>query len=242
MKKTLLLGMPAFLLVFSLVLTACPIGNDDGKLSPLETSGLATIKIADVKDEVDNENGSPIYRNSTADGKVFFEDKEVGTMTNGKLTATIPVPASLDELNVEEAGYLVGTYNDEDPKAVLSASDAKFATLDLSLGSGNTAKWLFRENIESDNKTYDRSKSIEYVYVDKDVTISREQYTYDGVSYDEVKIALKKGWNLIQNTTDVKVISGSVEDGTAKISGSEKYAIAADDVQWVLWSYDDNDN
>jgi hypothetical protein len=248
MKKTFLLGIPALALVFGLLFTACSDGDDgDGDglpgLSGAPT-GVTEIKVEGVQVTEDTraeDSYVPVYTNTAATGDVYWSGKKVGTLaTGGKLTFTIGTPDdnSLTTLTADTARYLIDSDNSH--ALTVTPVDVQCALLqDLTVGDGGN-KYLSRYYTDSDGKTWMKSKSIAYVYVDKDVGITRAAFTsegtqeYDGKTYtfantyNAVSLSLKAGWNLIQTTQDLTATNDSTNQKT-----TVSYTLATDEVPWV---------
>jgi hypothetical protein len=77
---------------------------------------------------------------------------------------------------------------------------------------GDTNYSISRKAVDTDNKTYQYGSQIVYVYVNQDVTLSRDAKNWEisdgeytgNIKWAAVNLALKAGWNLVQidsNTT-----------------------------------------
>jgi hypothetical protein len=143
-------------------------------------------------------------------------------MANGLLTlSSIGAPDSLETLTASAARDFAASYTGS-PSPELSVADAQYAELDLMVGT----KYLDREIYATDGATYQNGKEITYIYVDRDVTITRAAYSSNGNTYPAVSLALRTGWNLIQENSYYTETSGTVN-----------VALATEDVPWVLSSF-----
>jgi hypothetical protein len=206
MKRKLVTGAAAALL---LVLAAC----EDNPVANFKSVKFVPSKSTANKEQLYNTNGGEY----TGNGNVLIdieksgggvERKEIGTVTGGKITFTLP--------DITGETYEWYNYQDELPKDV-TASPAKAKYLGFSVcfiedGSGLEYS-LFKSGPEWDNSGTKNNDRMTYVNVDQNVSIngtfSDTHESYDDSSSIVIiqswsKVSLKKGWNeLYEQTTSI---------------------------------------
>jgi hypothetical protein len=245
MKKILnLLGVTAFMLVIAFTMAVCAddnnnnIGNN-GSESPY--LGEEPTLSGQVYEQIfDEENMTVSYKEFKDDSTVSdYKLTEKGAIRKGWFSMTLVKPNSLDNFN-----YFTNFYEDYDNLTV-SPSTAKGYKPDfgLSIGkfhhgevtqiSGTRANYTFTQ------------ESVDYLYVDKDVTISgkgktrTDSGTDDGIPYTDkwttkdIKLEIKAGWNAIYTKAQGSV-SMTETEGTTTLS------LGNPNLKWVLYLHDEN--
>jgi hypothetical protein len=151
------------------------------------------------------------------------------TVSGGKLSFTLGTPSSglaaITELNGKDNGDVNGSlFGMTTSGYALTISDLSAQYLIVSNFSNNGTA-ISREAWEADGKTYFYGSFIVYVYVNKNVTLTRaaKDIPKNGhlIPYAAINLPLKTGWNLVQFDTYEKPPVSIV---TVKIAG--------DDVPW----------
>jgi len=173
------------------------------------------------------------------------------SVTDGKLKATLNAPSSAETDPISDmlspgsgAENFFGSVTGTNAVSV-SDNTASIAMLD---GFGYNQYWIDRSLETGDNESNYQLKQIYYVYVDKDVTLSRAKKTISvdvgggmsySVTYSAFNLPAKAGWNLVQMdmnaanfTITIKVADkdipwtlegGSTEDPGGKDPGEGGY-------------------
>jgi len=164
-----------------------------------------------------------------------------GKIKNGKLSYTIGIPTNLEILDVnKDFGY--GDDND----VTISNQNVRglfFEGFDL---NDSTYYYLHKSNVigSSNSKGYSRTgEYVNYVYVDRDVTISgkgktrTDDYTADGVNYSSsyttknFSLALKAGWNAVyMKQTD----SATITETSYKSTFTMTVSLGNPSLKWIL--------
>jgi len=203
-----LIGIIALVAVmaFALVFTACGDGGGNGKDDKTDDDGSTgtggpgtNVQNASVY----NENNTLF----TGSGKVFLEYfgendyvgvKEVGSITNGKLSFILP------DLSANVAnGYLAADAFDWGGSGGINASfpDARVLITDT-IDNGSLYALLDNGDhgmLVYGNEGSNSSQWIEYAYLDKPTTVSgTSSYDYYGHYYTtKVNCTFTKGWNVV---------------------------------------------
>jgi hypothetical protein len=234
-------GILASMLVFGLGFVSCGGDDDDGggglNLGNIteETTARESIVVADVSLDgmTDGTYTSDSYE-SFSEGKFFC------TVTGGKLSLTLGTPqddwlGSVSDINDDINDRFFGPTS-ENPLAISPEdSTAKYCTVSgFSRQSGTTYYGISRD-AGAGGATYYDSSSITYVYVNTDVTLTREAMSFtDGgganVSWAAINLPLKAGWNLVQN-----------DSHETETSVTCTVKIATKDVPWAGGSWEEND-
>ncbi|MDR1635767.1 MAG: hypothetical protein LBR93_00360 [Treponema sp.] len=235
MKKSrwFLTGILGIVLVFGLALTGCPTESDDGDggFPPINepTTGRETVKYTDAAI-----SGAP--EGLTADATAIDADMGITqfTISGGKLTLKLETPTSLTTTiasYVSSGGYLAGKYLYDvngDNAVTVSSTDVEAVVISkFPCTAGGDPYELQRKWEDTDGKTYRYSKEIFYVYVDGNVTLTRDERKITEGEYDITSHAfdlqLKNGWNLLQFDESFNVIAEGVyvAIGTLKIADTD---------------------
>jgi len=134
-------------------------------------------------------------------GEITVRLTEKGTIKNGLFSFTLGTPTGLD--NFEDIfSYMT-----------VSPSTAKGYRLTLYIENSNNYGYLSKMNFTGNvsNYTYEE---VEYVYVDKDCTISSngETETYEGITYTTrpFNLALQTGWNTIYSKQQYTPVGSTI--------------------------------
>jgi hypothetical protein len=243
MKKILFfLGVAAFMLVIAFAITACNDDEDDEGSTPYlgeepTLSGQVYEQIFDV------ENMTVSYKEFKGDSTVSnYKLTEKGAIRKGWFSMTLVKPNSLDNFN-----YFTNFYEDYDNLTV-SPSTAKGYMLDyfgLSIGSLSKGGII---QISGTRANYTLTQeSVDYLYVDKDVTISGKgkirtnSGNEDGISYSgksttkDIKLELKAGWNAIYTKAQGSV---SMTDTEYIGTSTTTLSLGNPNLKWVLYLKD----
>jgi hypothetical protein len=213
----------SFILIFALVFTACNEPEEEKDDEPaaafigntMELSG--TVYTADY----DEENGTISYTPYEGDnmrvanvngwyyGDSSYDETLAGDIIDGQLAITIGTPENFDYESFLSR-FLGGGFTD----LKISNTNVRSSTLSLRIVSDNPPQYganLYRGNATAseENGSYSGTEEgVQYVYVDRDVTISGKGTTLtdsgvdegvvwtETVIYKDVNISLKKGWNV----------------------------------------------
>jgi hypothetical protein len=221
-KKGFFVGMLAVTLVFGMALAGC--SSDDG--------GGLSLNLPAITEPV---SGQPTitYTNVPLTGEsipnIALQTKNYGTwsVTDGKLSLTLTTPSNPVILS-KEVQALRDIFGDTTGanKLDLSVEDAKFVVVfNLEKTEGQDSYKISRGAGAGDATSFIEC-AIRYLYVDKDVTITRDAKTAadDFITYAAINLPLKAGWNLVQ--TD--------ENGTQSES-SNTIKLADKDVPWSYY-------
>jgi hypothetical protein len=230
-KKVFVLGLLATALAVGLVLAGCDTGGggDDGDGLQLpsideETTGLTTVTGSNIS--VPGLDSSLSHTQEATDGVAF-------SVADGKFSFTLSTPNNTSVWDNSGLGWYLFGKVDADYEAAVTPNDAAFALVDeFSWGEDNQ---IYRMAIDTNKKTYMNRSEIVYVYVSKDVTLSRaaKTWTYtdeewtENTNWNEVNLALKTGWNLVQIDSH-ETESGNTGTETATVK------IATNNVPWVF--------
>jgi hypothetical protein len=197
-------------------------------------------------------------------GNLTLEDNNGGTVTitGGKFSYTIGTPVSLEDI-----GLLFGYYDEEedsfdDGGATVSNKDAKYFQLyefvkyDDNTG---TSYYLSKENnsINRGDTSYTQTyEMVRYLYVDRDVTVSRKGETInnsgsndDGTAYtstmksNDISLALKTGWNVLHYKMVLSYTypSGGNIDNYTNATLTQTISLNNPSFKWVLGESKDED-
>jgi hypothetical protein len=227
--KALLAGMAAMVLAFGLVLAGCDNGDpkpDGGGGLNLggvteETTGRTEIEVT----------GATLTGATASDG-TYSSDKGnfSATVSSGKLSFTLGAPTSLNsigDLNGDEDSDFFGSTKDGNALTI-SDSSAKFFSLAGFYAAVDGKKYYISRTAKADDGTTYFYSGIRYIYVDNDVTLTRDAKSGISVkngtlSHAAVNITFKAGWNLLQDDWY----------GT-EIVGTQAVKIAANNIPWLV--------
>jgi len=125
--------------------------------------------------------------NEYTGGEITLIGEEIGgsgSIKNGQLSFTIGTPANLKPMKDVFFGY---------DNLIFTPSDTQGRYLNIVL---SPASYFL---IKQDMSNWDNI--VEYLYVDKNVTITGTGQASQGGRYSDINISLKKGWNAINITT-----------------------------------------
>jgi hypothetical protein len=238
-KKNFFVGMLAVTLVFGMALAGCKSDDDGGGGLPAideEVSGREKIEYSDVPltwDE-EEEDISDLNIGSSSSKKTIVGN---GTwfVTAGTLTLSLPQTPSSGTATLATTS-LSSLFGDTASGNALSltAADASFVLVDELVDSSNhiSRDW----GIQTD--TSQTRSQICYIYVNKDVTITRDAKNItqsEGedswtAPYAAVSLPLKTGWNLVQSDM---AVTGTEHSFT----GGYTVKMADKDVPWNVNVY-----
>ena len=225
-KHGLLFGFAVIAIAAMFTLAGCDDGSkDDGGGGSITIGNLpngnlgTTFTISDEQVYVATYNqGIPAYTEATGNNTVTISGATgTASIANGKLTVSITAaPTGLSAIsgltNVDAYPY---------PYASITASDttAKFTTLELKAGSNDYLSYGNDSFSVSGSNASSTQESVQYVYVDKDVTLTGtgKSTTEDGgtINTNNFTLDLKTGWNAIYSKTS---ISGTMTSYTGTVS------------------------
>jgi hypothetical protein len=243
-KNLFLIGLA----VLAISLAGCPTDGDDSS-SPSPSTGLDLPAINEQttgRDEIRVSNavlkgsaaGVSLAKNDSAEGYSF-------SVADGKLSFSLSTPSNPvvgkddDYINRNlVGGQGWGTWDTQDAgfMGTFVPDDAKFSIPSFydTVDGQDYYLWRFKE--DTDKTTYYISSTINYVYVDKDCTITRDEKNWIGTDedgetwpfrYNAVNLSLKKGWNLVQ-----------IDNNTTRELGTYTVVkIASQDVPWYIRTY-----
>ena len=244
-------GIIALIAVIGFLATACP--EDDNGGGPtflgdkLELSGQ--VYLAKWNDDYT----SLSYQDFS--GNLAIDDNYGGSgeIKNGKLSYSIGVPTNLQTLDfTDEYNYDGESYNNFS----VSKSNVKGLIIWLSVDS-NDYYGVYKGNTAYNVQTSSSSRTIEsvnYVYVEEDVTVSGSgktdtgSDTYDGVSETwksttgNLNLAFKKGWNAVYGKTEISQTFTGTLDNPTSINGTytNTLSLSNPSLRWLLGeTYDD---
>jgi len=240
----------AAIMTFALVFTGCPDNNsdddsDDNNGSNNNGSNNNPGGVTSAQNvQVYNKNGTPY----TGSGKVimygisFEMEEEVGNITNGKLSFTLPdISASIANKGDTFADWFIYSYTDNLGflKSIpnVSPADAK------NLASGGFGVSL-ANNDEGELSYYSVStdQAVWYIYSDKACTISGVYSTTEPSTHTRNRIetwscSFNKGWNTVYQTFSYN------ENTNTSISTVSTSPIGnATDWKWIIFIYNDSDD
>jgi hypothetical protein len=231
-------------------------GNTGGNNTGDNNSGTATLILSGKVYLVsyNEENGSGTYTPYSGSHPVenyrynngYVNNGGTGSITNGNLTFVIGTPSGFD--NELLSWFTGGYYNN----LQISNGDVKSSFLRLRI-PGDQYNYLYR-NKEEWNKSGDTEslfeEGVEYVYVDRDVTISGKGKTtpisdswedeegnvinYTGTTTTkDINITLKTGWNAIYGKEEeTGTRTGNTETYTETLTYS---MVIPDNLNWTLY-------
>jgi hypothetical protein len=228
-KRFFLFGLPVLLLALGLALAGCG-GDDDGdgggdglNLPGIDepTTGRETIKSPDGGISLTGLPSS-LEEKTDSTGATF-------SVKGGKFSFELPKSPNNQNTLANNSSLRSTLFNDSQATDyTTTAEEATFASVTrFSWSTGDTSYSINRRASETDEKTYEYSSEIVYIYVSENVTLSRAAKTSTDSQVDAVNLALKAGWNLVQKDRRYTV-SGST--GTEKIT----VKIADKNVPWTL--------
>ncbi|MDR3171454.1 MAG: hypothetical protein LBU17_07485 [Treponema sp.] len=259
-KHGIFFGFAVLFLAAIFTMTGCPTdddgGDDGGNNGGLDLPAITEETTGQAKIEV---NGATLVGENALAGKEatitigeqtipsYGGSEGYGTwwVNEGKFSLILNTPSDpytegiSNWLDAEshffgsiEAGYEV----------TVSDKSAKIVTPYFSGSSGSIRYSVDRMKYETDETTYYNESTIQYVYVSKNVTLSREQktitdedededegqsYTYND-TYSAFTLPLKAGWNLVQTDENMTLTSSSTINTTIAIKIADK------DVPWTI--------
>jgi hypothetical protein len=239
MKKSWKTGMAlAAIITLLFSFAACDDPNKDKDDTPSVPSGQlgdsALALSGTIVTEV-GEGGSVEYQpyaaggtlTATINGHSLTLETPAVAETSGAFSTLVPVPVATALLPLSQTAFDFATSNDE---------TAKFGTLSLKLG-GDTVNRTVATRSVSDSERQSTQRSVDYIYADKDVTLTvTEETTIDegfSVTIHAASLALKKGWNALYSIANTRITQSSAS-ADARISVANP-----SDLKWVLYDYDD---
>jgi hypothetical protein len=249
-------------LALTMVLGACPV--DPGKSpdrSTLKLSGQTYIQNTDPAALLTNSE------NEKFDGNLKISDGEqggTGQIKNGLLTYSIGIPRDLSSISEGEGlDYLKGMYS----SLKFSTEDVNVAVVTLGITDSEEysglLKYFLKTNFNLSKLTIEINiKMVNYVYVDKDLSITADAdtfvYPYSGIpitlTTDKINLPLKKGWNSLyseitaQSSIPPELIGPSDPDSSEpdlsalNPKGNLKMSVGdPSDIYWTLMPSDTSD-
>jgi hypothetical protein len=226
-----LAGFAVLLVAAIFTMTGCSADDDGDDLPPIneQTTGVPKVEVKDVK--LAGAGASKV----TIVPQTIGEGYGTWSVTNGVLALTLDTPiadvdlqTSTDWLsNEEDGGRFFGSTDTDGDDAV--KTDDKDGNVNIASQSffPSPAYYIERLKAENDDAAYVKSSNIVYIYVSKDITLSRGKVMIPDycATYSAFNLPLKQGWNLMQS--DLNVPTG--KDGTVTIKIADK------DVPWTVY-------
>jgi hypothetical protein len=184
-KSSFILGILALALVFGLVLTGCNLNDDDGSsVEPVPESN-AQVYWMDGKANTGNETVNLVYWAEGSDVPQVIGT--AGTVTNGKLTLSLP--PSVAEQYLDSGSY----WMEQLPGVTITPSDVQIRF---------DVDFLFDDAIigfekGSDNTTY----RVLYYYFSKEATITGTVSNTNGSDTRTYNVSAKAGWNWLYRSS-----------------------------------------
>jgi len=211
-----LIGVIALVAVIGFSMIACKDGDGD-----TETGGsLTNVKNANVYYLNDDDGTIGTLLPSSMNGKVFlevygegsYEDlREVGNITNGKLTFTLPdLSADVTKGYLAADAFNGWTVNPPDSKILFAGEDEDALYVLLDNGDEGILTYGYFEN-----------NSFHYIintYIDRSTTVFHTEN--DNTGTFTVDCTLTKGWNIVynfENSVTKKISTNSSIVNTAKM-------------------------
>ncbi|WP_043923178.1 hypothetical protein [Leadbettera azotonutricia] len=178
--KRVFAAMTALALVFGLALMGCSSDGGGGGLDlpPIDeqTRGVATITVTNAPLTISVNGGESTSPATSVNGYVFADgfSGNVGTITNGKLTLTLPAPGANTLQASSNLSYYFG--GEEEHPATVTPSNVKFLYVSgFSVCKDNTDTseyiyWLNRDATITNLATLIEGASIGYIYLSNDAT------------------------------------------------------------------------
>ena len=198
MKQNLVIG---WALIALLALAAC--NNPAADSPPSNNPDKGKVSNQPLYDDDGNEykgTGKVVLKIWQANGNE--DTKNIGTVTNGKMSFTIP--------DISSGNYSLYDFSQVGGQGItVTPTSAKGLMGGLSFieDSSNDEYSLSFIKTVTDTDTAYKYDSMSYYYVDRDVTIkgtSTSSYDDDGDTYTSTEtwsnVSLKKGWNAIYST------------------------------------------
>jgi len=239
MKNALkLLGIAAFVAVIGFSMIACDNGNGSDNPGDVSNPSGGTevvggengeeleITGAQVFKATENPNGTISYTPYTGNMTLICNGVAV-TITGGKLSFSLGVP---DNLQTGTIPFYEGIWLYDN--VTTSDSTAKgFRLSDFWMGNNRLYKGNYTSSGNNTSGT-STEESVEYVYVDKDVTINgtgKTTDTIDGLLKTEnFSFELTKGWNVVY-----KKEVYSFNQSETKITSTMSLSIPSH-LRWIL--------
>ncbi|MCL2608934.1 MAG: hypothetical protein FWD94_03400 [Treponema sp.] len=221
-----------------LVLAGCPTGDDGknngggggggGGSSLISGEIGATLAFTDVQVYTLDESGAipayPVYTGTTTFTTKTPSDG-TATLTDGKLTLNFGTPVAGD-LTTTAFSTFLSDYN----SVAVAPVDAKAVFLELSTATADLRKMNSELTIGGTSFTL-KTEHVDYVYVNKDVTVTGNGKTNvaDGSTLvtKNFTLALKEGWNAIYRVDQGTGEEDIVLDETMSVNDSTG-------LKWVL--------
>jgi hypothetical protein len=265
-----LLGIIAIAAVIGFGTAACggsdDTDNDDDTNNSGNNSGTATLTLSGkvYLYSYNEENGTITYtpysgshpvENYRYNNSYDVNNGGTGSITNGNFTFVIGTPSGFDNESIL-SWFTGGSYTN----LQISNGDVKSSSLRLRIPGGQYGLdigSLYRSknevNVINGNTLSVFEEGVEYVYVDRDVTISGKGTTtptsgsyedeegnvinYTGTeTTKDINITLKTGWNAIY---------GKDEETGTRTGNTESYTytytlsmVIPDNLNWTLYLYD----
>ena len=137
-----------------------------------------------------------------------------GNITNGRLTFSIGTPSVLKSI-ASETIFTYGNYGLSNINIQINPSEAQSMSLDfISTNADSGHGVLGKVRYPSMTNAIISMETVNYIYVDRDVTISSPGGAFDeNVSYAAFNMTLRQGWNAITMN-----ITGTQQSGNTTFS------------------------
>jgi hypothetical protein len=212
-------------------LSACKQDSGDSGI-PTGTLGDKPIPAAGQIYDYDKD-GNPVASTTTATVEAYIGKTKIadGAITNGTFDIEIPVPGA--ELLSPLSDMLDDKNFDAWANPAADPSDVNGGVLKLRTTNGNSIEKV----VESGTKSAGSYESIDYIYVDQDVTVTlggiNNTFTdVDGITWTKKTInttlKLTKGWNTLYSKSTWSS-SGSTGTENSAIS------VANPTLPWVIY-------
>ncbi|MCL2180988.1 MAG: hypothetical protein FWB83_07660 [Treponema sp.] len=217
-------------------------GNGGGSVSGMETLNLSGQVYLEDFDGVINTYTSYTGSDLEIDDSLYAGGS--GSIINGNLNYSVEVPRNLKAMGQEFFETLFNGYT-----IAVSRQDVEgYIILHLFAGNGVWLQKIYRTGYISGNSFDSSYERVDYIYVDKDVTITgtggtvNKSETENEVVYNETYISnsfsimLKTGWNAVyEKSIQTGTFEGSIENLTS-VTAVETTTISLGNpsLRWVL--------
>jgi len=229
-------GIIAMAAVIGFLTAACDNGNGDGDGDGGGNDGNGVLgatlnlnaQVYTVEDWSEN------YKPFTGDRVVNSNLGVSGSITNGQLNFTIGTP---NENYLERLSEFFD-YTELWNFPSISPADARGCFLSLYVSNDSYFGRGYEIYSGTEKKGSFTEGNAEYIYVDRDVTLSANRNIYyyddgDSWTFNAYDITLKEGWNILHNDSTVKWSNYNVTSSVDTVSHKDPSK-----VRWVLNEWD----